>query len=256
MSGRRREKMNEPKAVCTGSEPEYQAMDHSLNLLKDTYNYNHWIYSLLRPYIGNVVAEIGSGQGNVTRFLLDCGKVICVEPNPVYLEMLKELSEIHHNIEPVEGDDSVLQLDQFKEKEIDTVVCINVLEHIEDDNKTLKRFYDSLVGHGKLLLYVPACQWAYGEMDKGLGHYRRYSKAELKHKVRNAGFEVEHCMWVNTPGVFGWWWAGKIKKEPFIDPKKARLVDRYVPFLLAFERLFPPLLGQSLLLVGEKKAIL
>lgn len=239
----------------TGNEPEYQAMDHSLNLLKDTYNYNHWIYSLLRPHLGCVVAEIGSGQGNITRFLLDCERVICVEPNPVYFELLNELSGIHKNIEPFIGDDSVLDRDELSAKRIDTVVCMNVLEHIEDDNRTLQRFYNTLVDGGRLLLYVPACQWAYGEMDKGLGHYRRYSKSELGRKVQQAGFEVEHSVWVNFPGVFGWWWAGKIKKETFIDPKKARLVDRYVPYLLAFERLMPPLLGQSLFMVGRKRIV-
>lgn len=227
------------------------ALDQSLDLLKDTYNYNHWIYTLLRPWLGNNVLEVGSGPGNLTRFLLDREKLLCVEPNDYYLNNLKMLAHVHANISVVQGRDSCLANESYFNS-FDTIVCLNVLEHINDDLETLKTFAHALNPLGALLLYVPACPWAYGTLDRKLGHYRRYNKKGLREKLREAGLIIHRCVYVNFIGVFGWWWTSCINRAESINPQKARLIDRCVPFLSALERIAPPPIGQSLFVVAKK----
>lgn len=228
-------------------------MDLSLDLLRDTYNYNHWIYSLIRPYLGDTLIEVGSGQGNITRFLLCHKEVVCLEPNKEYKRRLDSLAAVHLNLRVIEAGDEALDGKWALDNHFDTVVCLNVLEHIEDDLQAMKRFRGILGNGGRILLYVPACPWAFGEIDRNLGHYRRYSKRGLVEMAGTAGFSVIKCHAVNFLGAFGWWWASRVKRETHIDRKKAAMVDRVVPIISAVEKIARPLIGQSILLVAEKK---
>lgn len=225
-------------------------MDHSLDLLSDTYNYNHWLYSLIRPHMGDHVLEIGSGCGNITRFMLDVESLVCLEPLEYFVDVLNQIASVHSNIQIRKG--IAENMAALHERAFDTMVCLNVLEHIEDDQKALEEMYAALAPGGKLLLFIPACQWAFGDMDTELKHFRRYSKGGLKDQLLDANFNVLQCKYVNFVGVFGWWWAGRIQGEKVIDPAKARLVDKLVPYLSAVERLIPPPCGQSVLAIAQK----
>jgi len=223
----------------------------SLDLLKDTYNYNHWIYSFLRPFIGNVVFEVGAGTGNLTRFFLPVEKLYCLEPDPAFCALLKKLAAVHLNMTVIEESLEAYCLKQSVQQ-IDTVVCVNVLEHISDDFDAVQKMANLLKPGGKLLLYVPATTWAYGAIDKNLGHYRRYSKHRLINIAAESKLRVRRIKHVNFIGAFGWWWSSRVCKEKDIAPEKARLVDRFVPYLSAFERIFPMPVGQSIFAALEK----
>ena len=227
-------------------------LDNSLDYLKDTYNYNHWIYSMLRPWLGEKVLEVGSGTGNISRFLLDRNVLVCVEPCGDYLPGLHKLAEVHSNINVVAGDDGALDSIIERADLYDSVVCLNVLEHIEDHKKAVERFERILKSGGRLLLYVPACSWAFGKIDRKLGHFRRYNRKHLLKLVADSGFHIKKCRYVNFVGVWGWWWSSRILGEPGIKKNKAHFVDRLVPYISAIERLVPPPVGQSLFVVGEK----
>ena len=229
------------------------SLAQSLDLLRDTYNYNHWIFSLIRPWLGGNVLEIGSGPGNMTRFLFDRECLVCVEPSAVYCKNLDKLSQVHLNISVVRGDDSVLET--MKSNSYDTVVCLNVLEHIEDDARAIQRFNRVLKDGGHLVLYVPACSWAYGVIDKNLDHYCRYNRRLLQELMDGEGFDVVKCHYVNFIGLWGWVWSSRICGDSYIHPEKARFVDRLVPFISAIERVVRPFVGQSLFLVGKKREI-
>lgn len=225
----------------------------TLDLLKDTYNYNHWIYSLIRPYLGDSVLEVGAGIGNLTRFLLYCQNVVCVEPDPARVSTLHELAKAHLNLRVVQARAETFSADEVYFYPFDTVVCVNVLEHIEDDEKAARKMVEVLRQGGSLLLYVPAVSWAYGSIDVHLGHRRRYRKADLRELARNLNLRLAVFHYVNFIGLLGWWWFGRIRKEAQIDPQKARRMDRLVPYLSAMECLVRPPLGQSLLAVLENR---
>jgi SAM-dependent methyltransferase len=232
--------------------PSPAPLSHSLDLLQDTYNYNHWIYSLLRPYLGDCLLEVGSGIGNMTPFFLGCREIVGLEPETEYADRLAELAAIHLNFRVVQAGVEDIPSTPVPEGHFDTVVCINVLEHVPRHVEAVARMKAAVRPGGRILLYVPACPWAYGAMDQALGHLRRYSAASLRALLAEAGLTLVHSRYVNFVGLWGWWWAGRIRRESLIDPRKARLVDRMVPLLSAAERLIHPPVGQSLFMVAER----
>ncbi len=235
------------------SSNEITALTHSLDLLKDTYNYNHWIYSLLHPYLGAKILEVGAGTGNILQFMLRRKEIVCLESSSEFASSLQHTAEMHKNVRVVNGSIEDMFSLGISEACFDNVLCLNVLEHIDKDIAAVQNMLSALSPEGRLLLFVPACQWAYGQLDKEFGHYRRYSKSGLKNTILSAGGFVEKCHYVNFIGVFGWWYSGRIKKDAKIDPVNARIVDRLAPFISALERIIAPPVGQSLFAVVRKR---
>jgi len=151
---------------------------------------------------------------------------------------------------------SVLDIpnDNIPKNYFDTVVCINVLEHINDDMEAVKAMLSVLRPGGKLFLYVPACNWVNGSLDRELGHYRRYSKQDLKKISYTVNGYIDQLFFVNLLGILGWFWAAKLRKDKAIRRENASLMDKLVPFLSAIERLIKPPIGQSLVLILVKSS--
>lgn len=224
-------------------------LSHSLDLLADTYNYNHWIYSLCRPWLGDRILEVGSGIGNLSQFMLGAKELVCIEPEQDYQAKLEDIRTTHLNTRVYQKPVQDIPAD---EKNFDSVICVNVLEHIEDDAEALGAMASRVRDGGHVILYVPATMWAYGALDKQLGHFRRYSKPMSRELARKCGLKIAHMKYINFVGLFGWWWSGRVRGEALIDPGKAKFMDRLVPFISAAERIFPVPVGQSLLTIFRK----
>jgi len=136
---------------------------------------------------------------------------------------------------------------------LDTVVCLNVLEHIEDDRASLRAMHDLLQPGGRLALLVPSLRALYGTLDEALGHFRRYVPAELSEKLGAAGFRLRHLEYFNLAGVPGWWVAGRVLRRRLIPTGALRWYEALVP-LFRLERLLPWRIGQSLIAIGEVPA--
>ncbi len=222
---------------------------NTLDLLTDTYNYNHWIYSLMRPHLGDRILEVGAGIGNITQFLLPSKEVVCLDLEDEYVDILREYAKTHSNITPLQLSLLDLPTDQAPLAYFDTALCINVLEHIENDLLAVQQMASVLKPGGKLWLYVPAGQWAYGALDKELGHFRRYHRPRLKSLAKDAGLVLQECHYVNFVGVFGWFWSARVRRDRVIRRENAHLMDHLVPYISAIERLARPPFGQSLVAV-------
>jgi SAM-dependent methyltransferase len=135
----------------------------------------------------------------------------------------------------------------------DSIVCLNVLEHIRDDTAALRRFHDLLAPGGRLLLLVPAHQVLYGRADQELGHERRYSKRLLQRVLEQSGFAVEVARHVNPVGAAGWLVSGRLLRRTDIPSGALRAYDRAVPLLHALDRVELPF-GLSLWVVGRRPA--
>jgi SAM-dependent methyltransferase len=230
-------------------EPRDQVGAQTLERLAAAPNYNRWMFDRLRPWIGQRVLEVGSGIGNLSAFLQDRERVVLTDTEPWYLDRLRERFGGRANMDvqrlylPVT--DGTLAAERF-----DTVICLNVLEHIEDDHTSLVVMRRLLQPGGRLVLLVPALGALYGTLDEALGHHRRYGPADLAAKFGAAGLGMRHLEYFNLAGLPGWWFVGRVLRRRLIPAASLRWYDALVP-LFRLERLLPWRVGQSLIAIGE-----
>jgi SAM-dependent methyltransferase len=135
----------------------------------------------------------------------------------------------------------------------DTVVCVNVLEHIPDDLGVLRDCHRLLPKGGRVLVFVPALQWLYGSMDATYGHHRRYGKEGLEKLMARAGFKVGASRYLNLLGILGWWINGKLLRRSIVPKGQMLLYDQVVRIVGSFERFLPRPIGLSLFCAGIKE---
>jgi len=240
-----------PPQVRDGLEIESdERVRESLDVLADLYNYNHWLFNKVRPFIRGRVCEVGCGTGNITQFLLNFPEVLGMEPSPQSFERVRARFACHLNMKFVGCRLDECPNPDVPAGEFDSVICLNVLEHIEDDVDALVRMRGLCGPRGRVIVLVPAHGCIYGQMDRSVGHYRRYSRRQVRQAFERAGLRIVHAFYLNALGFFGWWWHGRVLKREQIPVQAGRFFNRLVPFLDAAERLLPPPFGQSLIAVG------
>jgi SAM-dependent methyltransferase len=231
--------------------------DHNLatqELLAEAKNYNRWIFELTAPFLGKRILDIGCSIGNITQHFLDRDCIVGVDCDGKAIEEIQRRFSRYSNFHGFHSDFSNLDLDNLQTFAFDTITCLNVLEHIDDDHNALVTMHTLLVDSGRLVLIVPALQWLYGSMDAADGHFRRYSTRELKEKLSTAGFTVSKLQYRNLPGIFGWFLNGRIRKVPFIPKKQLALYDKIIPLIQRLEKRVSFPVGQSILAVAEKRS--
>ena len=236
--------------------PPAQTADHvgaaTLERMAAAPRFNRWMFERLRPWVGRRVLEIGAGIGNMSAFLVDeagVDRLVLTDTEPYYLGRLRQRFAGRPQVAVAElrlpGRDPRLAAER-----LDTVVCLNVLEHIEQDGAALRAMRDLLQPAGRLLLLVPSLRALYGSLDEALGHFRRYVPDELQAKLQVAGFRVRHLEYFNLAGVPGWWLTGRVLRRRLIPAGALRWYEALVP-LFRLERFLPWRIGQSLIAIGE-----
>jgi SAM-dependent methyltransferase len=213
-------------------------------------NYFAWQHRLAERELGRRVLEIGCGIGNFTGLLLDREAVLAVDCEPGCIEKLRSRFGNCSNLRAETCDvasRSFLSLADFR---ADSVVCLNVLEHIEDDVEALRRMRAALIPGGVAVLIVPAFPSLYGPIDELLGHHRRYTRASFRAAAQAAGFDVREMRYLNAIGFFGWWINAHVLRRRAQSETQIELFDRYVvPVAAGLEAAVPPPFGQSLFCV-------
>jgi len=216
-------------------------------------NYFAWQHSLVTRELGRRIIEIGCGIGNFTRLLLDREAVLAVDAEPGCIERLQQRFPDRSNLRAVACDVMAPELNELQSFRADSCVCLNVLEHIEDDRDALRRMADVVAPGGVLILLVAASPSLYGPIDKLLGHYRRYTRASMARLAAEAGLAVKSCFYLNAIGFFGWWTNSHILKRDRQSSAQIAFFDRYVvPVASRLESLLHPPFGQSLFVVLKK----
>lgn len=222
----------------------------SLGNLERAVNYAGWMLRFIAPHLGDEVLEVGAGHGTVTGLLAQQAKrVVASELSGRCAERLRARFRGNPRVCVLHGDiEGAAALGPF-----DAVVMVNVLEHIEDDNRTLRDIADVLKPGGRVIIWVPALPLLYSEFDRSIGHFRRYRKSELRQQLAGAGYDVRAIRYVNAAGALAWLLVARfLGKSP---NRKASLTifDRYlVPVLSFAERGLHPPFGQSLFAVATR----
>lgn len=215
-------------------------------------NYHRWILSIFEPYLGKRIVEVGAGTGSFSELLLErrWESLTLVEPSTAMYEQLKQRM----------GESNVQIHNDFFERvahEIerpDSIIYVNVLEHIEDDVRELDVINQTLDAGGRVFIFVPALRWLHGSMDRQLDHFRRYARAELEKKCVAAGFRVITSRYFDVLGVVPWWVKYKLLRSNAMEPGAVRFYDqRVVPVARVLESGIRPPIGKNVLLIGEKR---
>jgi 2-polyprenyl-3-methyl-5-hydroxy-6-metoxy-1,4-benzoquinol methylase len=227
----------------------------ALSNLSDTKNYNDWISQLIDPFLGNRILEVGAGIGNMTEILLKNGRTIFAsDVSTKHLEILQERFQNRSDIFIQDWNMENGVIDSFKDENLDTVVCINVLEHIKDDSRALKNAFSLLAPNGRLLLFIPAHPLLFGKIDKNLGHYRRYAKSAIVELTKEAGFKIQKAQFFNRVGFWGWFLNSRLFNCSELSEKQMRIFNSLVPLWKLIDHLSLPF-GQSLFIVARKEPV-
>lgn len=236
------------------TQERYAADD--LETMREARRYGAHVFGLIENYIGTRVLEVGSGIGTISARLVERADfVLGIEPNPNCAAPLKEALGTHPRFLLRESHLEECDQDELVAYRFDTVVCVNVLEHIADDVAALETFKKVLVPGGRVLIFVPAVQAAYGPLDAELGHHRRYSKPSLAKAFADAGLDLLALRYTNPIGLVGWMYNAHVSKSRSHSLTQVRLFDRLVaPWALPLERLVPPPIGLSLIAAGIRRS--
>jgi len=222
----------------------------TLQRMEALHRYNAWLWEKVAPYVGTRVLEVGAGTGNMTRQMASRELVVATDVDEKYVRLLRNTfsNDAHVRVCTFDlGGDVPAELGGG----FDSIICLNVLEHVEDDVAALRHLHDLLAPNGRVVLIVPALRRLYGEIDRAIGHYRRYEQAELAERLSAAGFRVEHSSAFNMIGALGWFVNARLLKRRAVPGVQARINDLLVP-LLRLERYLQPPVGLSWLAVGRR----
>lgn len=225
----------------------------TLQIMARCTKYNEWLLRKCRPFVGRRVLEIGAGTGNITRHLLDRELVVATDVEDFRLEELarKFAGFPNVNVQRLDLLDDEMVRRVSGDCNVDTVLAMNVLEYIDYDRAALRSMNRLLPRDGRLVLLVPAHQRLYSELDRRLGHDRRYDKASISAMLTEAGFHVEQLRYLNGFGALVWFVKGRMRRKKIIPSRQLRALDRLV-WTLNIEKHVEPVIGLSVLAVARK----
>jgi glycosyltransferase involved in cell wall biosynthesis len=211
-----------------------------------------WMADVIRPYIGNRVLEIGAGTGNMSVHLMPRAIYWATDVNPNYLNYLVTLRATRPYMRVAYT--NATEPESFPAGQaFDTVVCLNVVEHIDEDCLALQNIGKSLEAGGRAIILVPCGPRLYGTLDEVLGHVRRYTEAALTGLASHAGFRVENVLKFNKAGVVGWWLNGRVLRKKTFDLGQIRMLNFLTPLFRMLEPMLP-LPPLSLIAILRKEA--
>jgi SAM-dependent methyltransferase len=240
----------------TTSQPHNVSIFTDLHVLNEATRYRRWLFSLIQPHLGQHILEVGSGIGNYTDMLLDKKCVVATDIDETYVRILLERFRNNSNVQVSQLDlnnlDHNLML-KLQDYHLDTIINMNVLEHIKDDLEALKAMKEILSGGGRIITIVPAFPKLFGSLDEAYGHYKRYSKEDFINISQALGLSLVYFRYFNFIGILGWIYSSKIRRKKTLSKQSVAVFDRWVvPTISVIEKKLTLPFGLSLIAVLQK----
>jgi len=227
----------------------------TLKAIKDADAFNSWMYSQIAPFVESPVLEIGSGIGNISKCCLADGHSLTMtDIRSEYIDFLKDAFS--------ERTEDILQLDLVDEHfdqnyssyigRFKTVFALNVIEHIEDDNRAIQNATKLLCDGGKLIILVPAHAILYNKLDSNLFHFKRYGFRDLNKLMETSPLKLETIKGFNGLGIAAWVYGGLFSRKGVIAGGDMKFYNRLVPIAKWVDKITFFKLGLSLIAVSRK----
>jgi 2-polyprenyl-3-methyl-5-hydroxy-6-metoxy-1,4-benzoquinol methylase len=230
---------------------DMKVQDFWLQNLNTANAFSRWVVDEISPWVGESVLEVGCGVGTYTLELARLGKsIVSIDMEVRFIEAAKHRLHEFANVEFLHGDATTMDL-PTGHGGFDTVVLMDVLEHIERDVSLLERLRLRLKPNGCIIIKVPAMPSLYCAMDQAIGHWRRYDRKNLSRTISSAGFQVVEVRPFNAFGVPGWWWNGRVLKRRSPPADQIALFNRLTPLFRPLDKLARHFLSSSLIGIGR-----
>jgi 2-polyprenyl-3-methyl-5-hydroxy-6-metoxy-1,4-benzoquinol methylase len=233
----------------------YSYMGSELELFKEAGNWKAYYRQLIKNYLGSEVLEVGAGIGATTESLCQQNhrRWICLEPDPVMAKTLMALLTNGRLPEYCEQRQGTL-LDISQNEIFDTIVYIDVLEHIKDDKTEVKIASSHLREGGFLVVLAPAHQWLFSDFDKAIGHYRRYNRSRLSAIVPTS-LECISLRYLDSVGLMASLGNRFFLRSKMPNHKQIQLWDKgMIPLSKILDPLLQYSVGKSILGIWRKRA--
>jgi SAM-dependent methyltransferase len=215
--------------------------------------FNRWMFERVRPWTGRRIVELGSGSGNLSTFLVPLGEVMLSDPDPSHVHALRSRWAGKPGV-AVERIDMARagDLERVRAFGPDTVVFLNVLEHVADDRGAVALLHRHVPAGCTVIALVPSGPGLFSAFDRALGHHRRYAEGALEATFQEAGFQVVHAEPFHKAGRLPWFIQMTLGGARSLPAMELRLYDRAVPVLRRLDRLLPGP-GLSTIVVARKR---
>ncbi|MBX9786550.1 MAG: class I SAM-dependent methyltransferase [Alphaproteobacteria bacterium] len=223
--------------------------------MQEADGYNRWILDYHRPYLADPLLEIGLGHGTFYEYF--CEKIRSYVGLDIDQTLVEHAQKNYPDNQYVCADlSSKTFTKEITQHRFNSILCLNVLEHIEDHEKALKNMLNVLTPSGHILLFVPAFQALYTDLDRLAGHYRRYTIKDMTLLANKCGGSIVEWSYFNFLGGIGWWINRFMSHKSLNDPSVNQQVRFFNKIVLPFSKLIQPLtkkfFGQSLYVILKK----
>lgn len=200
--------------------------------------FTEWMADVIRPYVGQKVLEIGAGTGNLTAQLIPRALYWATDINPLYLMYLENVgrNRPYMRVGFTDGENAA---SYPKDQKFDTVICLNVVEHLADDRGALLNIRSVLEAGGRAIILVPCGPGLYGTLDEVLGHYRRYTRESLEELVAKAELKLERMLEFNRVGVIAWWLNGRVLRRRIFGLWQIKILNMLTPIFRLIDKVLP-----------------
>lgn len=219
--------------------------------------FNEWMFNTIKPWCKGHVLEVGSGIGNISEMIMQAGfQVTASDLRDEYCQLLKEKFEGNPNFKGVLTVDLVDHDFETKHGHLlakfDTIIALNVIEHIKEDGLAVSNIRKMLKPGGQFIILVPAFMFLYNGFDKELGHFVRYTKKTVKALLAGQHYAVVHTQYFNAVGMLGWAMNGAVLKKKIIPAGQLKLYDKLMPVIRFVDAVTFNAFGLSVISVGRK----
>jgi SAM-dependent methyltransferase len=215
-------------------------------------NYNQWLFSQIKDYLGDSVWEVGSGEGTYSQYMTGVGSLVLSDIEDEHLRTLKGKFKDFENVVVRKIDLVSDDCQKLNDYNIDTVVGINVLEHVGPHLEAMRNIYKALQPGGRFLFIGPHHPFLYGSLDKHANHFRRYTRQQLISSLNKIGFKIEKIFVFNLLAAFNWFLQSRVFKRKIISSGNLNWCEKFLPFAKLVDLINPFPIGSNIVVIARK----